>query len=324
MSISAVPLKLPLEQDLDGKPFPFALQCSGGNDASEAAQWAAEQAEELIKSAASHGAVFLRGLPLQTPEDLDAFVSAFGLPNFSYADSLSNAHRINFTPRVFSANEAPGELTIFLHHEMAQTPNPPARLFFFCQEPAPEGGATPLCRSDILWKEICSARPEFASACKEKGLRYSNVMPGQADEGSTMGRSWQSTLSSESRSEAESRLQKLGYTWQWLDDGSLRATTPVLPAVRKTADGRAVFFNQLIAAFQGWKDDRNDPRRAVTFGDGATIDPADVHWAAEAADRITFDLPWQRGDLAIVDNYLTMHGRRTFSGSRRVLASLSC
>ncbi len=323
MSISAVPLKLPLQQDIDGKPFPFALQCSGGQDAAEVARWAAGQAEELIESAAGHGAVFLRGLPLETPEDLDAFVTSFGLPNFSYADSLSNAHRINFTPRVFSANEAPGDLTIFLHHEMAQTPNPPGRLFFFCQEAAPEGGATPLCRSDILWDKICSARPEFARDCSEKGLRYSNVMPARADEGSTMGRSWQSTLSSDAREGAESRLQKLDYTWQWLEDGSLRATTPVLPAVRKTRNGRTVFFNQLIAAFQGWKDDRNDPDKAVSFGDGTPIDPADVGWVAETADSITFDIPWQAGDLAIVDNYLTMHGRRAFKGNRRVLASLS-
>jgi len=323
MSISAAPLKLPHERDIDGKPFPFALQCSGGRNAADAAEWALDQAKELLRTAADRGAVFLRGLPLETPEDLDDFVASFGLPNFSYADSLSNAHRVNFTPRVFSANEAPGDLTIFLHHEMAQTPNPPARLFFFCREPAPQGGATPLCRSDLLWKEICSARPEFAKACSEKGLRYSNVMPGQADEASTMGRSWRSTLSSETRSEAEARLQKLGYTWQWLEDGSLRVTTPVLPAVRELKDGRTVFFNQLIAAFQGWKDDRNDPRKAVSFGDGSSIDPADVRWAAETADRITFDLPWQKGDLAIVDNYLTMHGRRTFSGTRRVLASLS-
>ena len=79
----------------------------------------------------------------------------------------------------------------------------------------------------------------------------------------------------------------------------------------------------MIAAFQGWKDDRNEPGRAVTFGDGAPVDPGDVRWVAEAADSITFDLPWQAGDIAILDNYLTMHGRRTFSGTRRVLASLT-
>jgi hypothetical protein len=29
-----------------------------------------------------------------------------------------------------------------------------------------------------------------------------------------------------------------------------------------------------------------------------------------------------RGDVALVDNFLAMHGRRPFSGTRKVLASL--
>ena len=40
------------------------------------------------------------------------------------------------------------------------------------------------------------------------------------------------------------------------------------------------------------------------------------------AEDCTFDLPWQAGDLALVDNYTAMHGRRTFKGTRKVLASL--
>ena len=33
-------------------------------------------------------------------------------------------------------------------------------------------------------------------------------------------------------------------------------------------------------------------------------------------------MPWQQGDVALVDNFVTMHGRRTFTGTRKVLASL--
>ncbi|MEL7517687.1 MAG: TauD/TfdA family dioxygenase, partial [Pseudomonadota bacterium] len=31
---------------------------------------------------------------------------------------------------------------------------------------------------------------------------------------------------------------------------------------------------------------------------------------------------WQPGDVALVDNFTVMHGRRPFEGKRRVLASL--
>ena len=246
----------------------------------------------------------------------------FNYPNFSYADSLSNAYRINFTPRVFSANEAPSDITIFLHHEMAQTPIYPSKLFFFCQATPDEGGTTPICRSDILWDRLREQNPDFADACLAKGLKYSNVMPAEEDRSSGMGRSWQSTFSVDTREAAEARLAKLGYSWEWQPNGDLRVTTPVLPAVRDLGDGRSSFFNQLIAAFKGWKDTRNDPAKAITFGDGTLLNPADVEVASAIADEVAFDIPWQAGDLALVDNYVAMHGRRTFKGTRRVLASL--
>src|SRR5690606_30283816 len=107
-----------------------------------------------------------------------------------------------------------------------------------------------------------------------------------------------------------------------LPDGCLRATTPVLPAVREISPGRKTFFNQLIAAFKGWKDARNDPSKSITFGDGAPLDAAAVHRAAELADELAFDVPWQPGDVALVDNFITMHGRRSFTGTRKVWASL--
>ena len=321
MSLEAQTLSLPDQQVYKGQPFPLAFELKI-KSLEAACQWITENADQLGQQAANHGAVLLRGLPLASPEDFDAAVTAFNFPVFSYENSLSNAYRINYTPRVFSANEAPPEVTIFLHHEMAQTPIYPSKLFFFCQIAPDEGGATPICRSDILWEQLTKQLPDFASTCLEKGLKYSLTMAGESDQSSGMGRSWQSTFSVESREAAENRMNELGYSWQWQDNGDLRATTPVLPAVRDLGDDRSSFFNQLIAAFKGWKDKRNDPSKAITFGDGTPINPDDVAKTSELADKVTFDIPWQNGDLALVDNYTAMHGRRTFSGTRKVLVSL--
>lgn len=313
---------LPGQQTHGETVFPLVVQCRTGPASLDAAlRWVAARRDALLAGAARCGAVLFRGFPLATAEDFDAFVAAFDLPNFPYYESLSNAVRVNRTPRVFTANEAPPSVTIYLHHEMAQTPVYPSRLFFFCEQPADTGGATPVCRSDVLWERLKDRCPAFARDCEAKGLRYSHVMPGADDAVSGMGRSWQSTLRAASREEAEARLRDLGYSWEWLPDG-LRVTTPVLPAVRKLPDGRATFFNQLIAAASGWKDSRNDPSKAITFGDGTPLDRAAVLAAAELGDALSFDIPWQRGDVALVDNFVTMHGRRTFTGTRKVLASL--
>ena len=323
-SIQVTQLELPGQQTHHGLAFPLAIECgTPGLTLDAALPWVRAQSARLGEQASAHGAILFRGFPVATAEEFDRFLSAFGWANFPYEDSLSNAVRVNRTPRVFTANEAPPAVTIYLHHELAQTPEYPSHLFFFCELPAESGGATPLCRSDILWERLAVACPQFARDCEQKGLRYSNVMPGEADLTSGMGRSWQSTLKAPTRAQAEARLQKMGYEWTWQEQDCLRVTTPVLPAVRRLPGGRSAFFNQLIAAFQGWKDERNDPSRAITFGDGTPLDRGAVDVATRLCDELSFDIPWQRGDVALVDNFVTMHGRRTFTGPRKVLASLA-
>ncbi|MEM8695453.1 MAG: TauD/TfdA family dioxygenase [Pseudomonadota bacterium] len=268
------------------------------------------------------GAILFRGFDVSDPHAFDAAVAAYGEANFPYAESLSNAVRVNVTERVFTANEAPPDTSIYLHHEMAQTPVYPSKLFFYCEIAPGGGGATPLCRSDLLLERLEAVQPGLVEAFASKGVRYTNVMPGDDDAGSGQGRSWRSTLSADTRDEAETRLQALGYDWEWRDDNSLRATTPVLDAVRTLPDGRRTFFNQLIAAFRGWSDSRNDPSKSIAFGDGTPIAGDQMADAIALSDELTYDLAWQAGDVALVDNFLVMHGRRPFTGKRRVLASL--
>ncbi|GAC07364.1 TauD/TfdA family dioxygenase [Paraglaciecola chathamensis] len=291
----------------------------------ECAAWIEQNKAALEAELKKSGAILFRGFPLNSAETFDEFSNAFGYPNFTYKESLSNAVRINFTERVFTANEAPKHVEIFLHHEMAQTPISPSKVFFFCKTAADEGGATPICRSDLLFAELKAQQPALAQDFINKGLKYTTHMPSENDVNSGQGRSWKSTLSVESQAEAEAKLKELGYSWEWTEDGGLRATTPVLPAVVKLENGKEVFYNQLIAAFMGWKGVRENPSSAITFGDGSAIPVEGLQLATDLAKDYTFDLPWQDGDVALVDNYMSMHGRRSYSGERKreVLVALA-
>ena len=53
------------------------------------------------------------------------------------------------------------------------------------------------------------------------------------------------------------------------------------------------------------------------------LDREAVETAIEIAYEIAFDIQWQSGDVALVDNLIVMHGRRPFTGTRSVLASLA-
>jgi alpha-ketoglutarate-dependent taurine dioxygenase len=320
---NASQIQVPGQQFYADSVFPLVfLSTSSSASRADAVAWIRSQQQPLLSLASQHGAVLFRGFPLAAAEDFDGLVEALGVENFPYSKSLSNAVRVNYTPRIFSANEAPPSVKIYLHHEMAQTPLFPSVILFFCEIAAEQGGATPICRSDVLFERVQQECPELIADLEAKGLKYSNVMPGSNDPQSGMGRSWQSTLGVESKEDAEARLRKLGYTWQWLEADCLRATTPVLPAVREVAPGRKTLFNQLIAAYAGWSDERNDPSQAIRLGDDSKLDAASVARLIELADELTFDLEWQKGDAVLVDNTVVMHGRRPFVGARRVLASL--
>ena len=295
---------------------------SGLNNLKSTQDWLKENKIFIELKLEEHGAIIFKDFPVKTAEDFDQFVSTFNYDTFTYEESLSNAVRINKTNKVFTANEAPQDVEIFLHHEMAQTPYFPSQLFFHCEQAAASGGATPLCRSDALLETLTQQLPEFVARCRAHGARYSLTMPAEADVTSGQGRSWRQTLNVDTKEAAEARLAALEYDWKWLPDDAIRTTTPALSLIRHAPSGNEVFFNQLIAAFCGWQDPRNEGTRSVTYGDGSAFDDADVQAAVEIAYDLVFDLPWESGDVALIDNYQVMHGRRPFSGQRSVLASL--
>lgn len=312
--------------EFDDSVFPLVVTPPQENMSLEQTKaWIQSHLTELEPALANAGAILFRGFPINSAETFDAFSEAFGYPSFTYQESLSNAVRINFTERVFTANEAPKDVEIYLHHEMAQTPISPDKLFFFCKAAAELGGATPLCRSDQLFSAIKRSDPDLAHAFTDKGLKYTTHMPAENDHDSGQGRSWKSTLSVETVEQAEAKLQQLGYSWEWMPDTSLKAITPVLPAVRKLENGVEVFYNQLVAAYLGWKGVKENPASAITFGDGSHIPINGLKLVVELSKEFTFDLAWQDGDVALVDNKMAMHGRRPFSGDRKrqVLVALA-
>ena len=312
--------------DFDGMRFPLILSNQQSLETLSATiDWLKSQQVLLESALRASGALLFRGFPIDSVEAFDTFSAAFGYKDFTYKESLSNAVRINHTKRVFTANEAPPATEIFLHHEMAQTPVSPSKLFFYCHAAAESGGATSLCRSDKLYERLLAEQPEWAARFEALGVRYTTVMPVADNAGSGQGRSWQSTLNAVDQSAAEARLMRLGYTWAWQADGGLQATTPVLPAVTDLGDGRKVFYNQLMAAYAGWAGVRDNPDSALLLGDGSSIPVGIFEQLLVWADELTVDLVWQAGDVALLDNHCTMHGRRPYAGSkqRQVLVALA-
>ena len=95
--------------------------------------------------------------------------------------------------------------------------------------------------------------------------------------------------------------------------------------MRVLENGVHVFYNQLIAAYLGWQGVRDNPSKAISFGDGSEIPVSGLKLIIELSKEFTYDLQWQDGDVALIDNKMAMHGRRPFTGNRKrqVLVALA-
>lgn len=282
-----------------------------------------------------------RGLPLPTFNDFDQILVALSYASMEYVGGA--AVRTQLTPRIFTSNESPPSEKIPFHHEMAQVPSPPTHLFFYCEVPPATGGEvstiilsyvgngslqTPILPSGEVVRRLQEAHPSILSQLESHGVRYQRTMSEYDDPSSAIGRGWRSTFNVTTREEAEEKLQSLGSTWEWLPNGDLKTITATLPAIRvdegENRTQEKTFFNSVVAAFLGWNDTRNKGETAVMLGDvDEYCDSSGLQTAAAIMDEIAVAIPWQQGDVLLLDNRTTMHSRKPFEPPRRILASLA-
>jgi hypothetical protein len=205
---------------------------------------------------------------------------------------------------------------------MALVSRPPSRIAFFCDTPSAAGGETSILSSAALVHAVRERQPAFCERLKAEGLVYLRTLSEQDDPSSAQGRGWRSTYAPDgSRESAEAAMRATGVaSWEWLADGGLRTKTAVLPAFGRFA-GQELFHNALAAVYLGWTDVRNAGPECVRFGEtGDALPRAEVEAVAAAMAGLAVNIPWQRGDVMLLDNRLAMHARRPFAPPRRVLA----
>ena len=321
---------------------------------SEAVAFVKENRVAIDSAVNDAGAVLFRGFPLSTPEDFDTFVQAWeGWNDLSYERSMSFAVRNKMSNRICTTNEGKSGGLVF-HHEQAQTPLWPSHVFFCCLLPAQpgDGGATGIVASDLVYEELKKRHPEFIDKCETHGVRYTIYAGPEQDATKGAGRSWKSFFHVNSKEECEEKMEAGGWDFEWgvgphgTQPGPdfLKFTTPVLDAV-KTAPGtsKKCFFNQLIATTAnalefsrvgshggGYDPLKDIPTQqgideCVRFGNGDPVSLEILLEAKQICEEWAIDVCWQKGDVALISNYLMMHARRPWNGpegTRKLLASL--
>ena len=319
-------INLPEQQSVNGVDFPLVL--APNKDATKPSlestlAWISSIKDELRTLMLKHGAILLRDFPVDGPAEFEAVLDAAEFINMPYVGGAAPREEVT-KGRILTANESPPSEPIPFHHEMAQVPAPPAYIFFYCDIASDEGGETAIVHSNRVYERFRAATPSFCAKVEELGVRYVRIMPEEDDASSPIGRSWKSTFLAKTRAEAEEKMRALGTTWRWLDDGNLYTETATIPAIRtEKRSGQKTFFNSMVAAYTGWTDTRNDPKKAVVCGDGSPVDGRGLLATAKAMNEECVAFRWQRGDVLLIDNSLVLHSRRPYRGQRRILASIA-
>ncbi|MGK4582321.1 TauD/TfdA family dioxygenase [Kitasatospora sp. HPMI-4] len=237
-----------------------------------------------------------------------------------------NSPRTKVGSNVYTSTEYPPEFTISMHNEMSYAHQWPARLLFFCEVAPETGGATPVV-DGTRW--LAAVDPEVREAFAG-GVRYTQNLHG----GLGLGKSWQQTFETEDRAEVEKFLADSDAGFEWKADGGLRIVQLRPSFTRHPLTGEEVWFNQADQWHPAALGDEtakalaqimpaDELPQSVAFADGSPIPAEYVIQVRDRALEAAVDVDWHTGDLLLIDNVQVGHGRRPFTGPRRVLVAMS-
>lgn len=274
-----------------------------------------------------HGAILFKGFQIDTVEAFAACTADMPASGANYI--YGNSPRTKLTASVYTSTEYPPELPISLHNELSYSHTWPSRLSFCCITPAAQGGSTTIADARAMLEALS---PRTLKLFEERGVTYVRNLHA----GSGVGKSWQSTFETEDRSLVEAYCNSGGIEFAWNDSGELRLIQRRPATAVHPVTGAKVWFNQVDqfhpstnppevyeAIQEIYGDQPFDMPQYGCFGDGSPIPDEVLREVRAAADSLTVAFPWEQGDMMMIDNMLTMHGRSPFSGARRILVAMS-
>lgn len=308
--------------------FPYVFNAENQGIEPLADFWSAQR-QQIDAALLDHGAILLKGFRVDTAERFDGFMGGLPLALGNYVDG--NSPRTKLSSAIYTSTEYPAELPISLHNELSYSDIWPARLYFCCVVAAATGGSTTIADSRLILDDLPR---DIVEPYERKGVMYVRNL--QGGDGPGVGKSWQQTFETTSRSDVESHCRARNIKYEWLPDDALRLIQ-IRPALAlHPQSGAKVWFNQADqfhpstnppevyeALLELYEDSPLDMPQYSCFGDGTPIPDAMLAQVRAVMARREVAFPWEVGDLMVVDNMLSAHGRSPYTGARKVLVSMS-
>jgi hypothetical protein len=149
-------------------------------------------------------------------------------------------------------------------------------------------------------------------------------------------RPWQDTFATADRDEAEATCHAMGLGTTWLGDDSLSVTYRAPGLISHPRTGETVWFNMIptydlnhdnigdrVRVYQEFYGDARPWPFEVAYGDGSPIPRGHMTALYATLRGSTVKFPWSYGDVLLIDNLLTAHGRNCYTGVRNVQVVLA-
>lgn len=284
------------------------------------------QKEFLQNKLLEHGALLFRGYSVDSPKKFGQFVRSFsGNKLLNYIGGASP--RIELGGGVYTSTEYPSQYALSLHNELSYSDKFPEHVYFCCLIASKTGGETPLADSRRILKNIDR---EVVNQFKKRQIRYDRNLYGNAGSGF----SWQDAFETGDKSIIENYLNQANINFTWRDDGSLRLSQIRPATTTHPVTGEEVWFNQAdgfhpsaldAETYQSLISVMSEDyfRLNARFVDGAAFDVSMLRHIREVNRKEMVIFPWRKGDILVLDNLLTAHGRMPFTGNRKIILAMT-
>ena len=309
------------EVQKDTRHLPLILE-PGVTSIPEFATWYIKNRDEIDQKLLHAGAIYFKGVGIGSMNEFTGLMQEIEGQANAYLDG--NSPRKKHNDDVYNASEYDQKAKIHLHTEYSYSYEWPEKLFFCCTHPGDSGGETTLadCR-----KVLNRLDEDLVDEFEKKQIRYIRNL----HSGSGFGPSWQEAFETVDRSFLVSHCAKNGIDVEWISDEVVRLTQ-VRPAVKThEVTKERLWFNQVDQFYPEIYDKEtyetllmisNNDKEALpmyaTFGDGTEISLPAIEQIIEALEAEEIRPKWHAGDLMVVENMLSLHGRMPFVGNREV------
>ena len=309
---------------------PTGLQST---DVSAFLNWVNERRSSFDELLLEHGGIVFRGSPVASSAEFSQLAQILGPYAGDYSGGASA--RAKIVGNVMEATRLAKEIKIPLHQEMCYLRDYPGRIAFYCVTPAAKGGETIIADMRRFTRELPDA---IRRKLESTGISVVRNFAAPTDDGSEQledhpdQRSWKFGFYTDTRETVEATCADKGMEAIWNNDGSLTVRNTFAAFTRHPATRELVYRNSAhVDPGAGFSANLPEERRkrveamlarqalrtGYYFGDGSPISSSEGAQLRGLFDRLELSWNWRAGDIMVLDNLLTAHGRNAFEGPFR-------